>query len=94
MATGVFHTARSGQSLQYRARVRRDRALARFAEELSTNPGSLIDVARALGISYSAAQAQLARLRRDLGVPVRDPKLPRWRDMIESESLHHGSESR
>lgn len=78
MATGVFHTATSGTSLIYRARRRRELGLARFAEELAQNPGTLRDVARELGISYSQAQANLARIRRDLGVPARDPELPPW----------------
>lgn len=93
MATGVFHTATSGQSLKYAARRRRERGLARFAEELANNPGTLRDVAGALGISYSGAQANLARIRRDLGIPARDPELPPWQwptESISPESVESG----
>lgn len=76
MATGVFHTARSGQSLKYRARVKRDKALARFAGALADSAGSSIDgkvrqIGEQLGMSPTASAAMMQRIRRDLGPQAR-----------------------
>lgn len=72
MSTGVFHVARSGASQAYRARMRRQRQIDRFAEELSNSSGRLHDVANALGISYGQAVSLFGIVRRDLGVPAKD----------------------
>lgn len=76
MATGVFHTARSGQSLKYRARVKRDKAIARFADAMAASAGTEIDgnvrlLAEQLGMSPSAGHAMMQRIKRDLGSQAR-----------------------
>lgn len=75
MVTGVFHTARGGQSLKFNARVRRERDLARFADALAEHDlgtgdrgGDVRKAAEKCGLSPSAGIAMWQRIRRDLGL--------------------------
>lgn len=66
MATGVFHTARTGHNLRSRKCATDGQLLARFAESISLT-GTVHETATELGITPKAAHNLLQRLRRDLG---------------------------
>lgn len=75
MATGVFHTARTGANLRSRKyRGRRNDTFERFAEALADHDtgkgdpgGSVVRAASAVGISTRHGYQMLARLKQGLG---------------------------
>lgn len=78
MATGVFHTARTGHNMRSRKRKPAARPLDQFAELLSRHSieagdtgGRVADAALRMGITVRAAGAMLQRLRKELGAQAR-----------------------